>query len=263
MRSVGATRSSCVYNSAEPNNADCEVFRRSAIFTRFVTVRLCSLLPEKLMHPQVPIREYEQAVYVYWFGPTLPTVKIGHSNNPDQRLAQLGNVTGVPDHLASFAAIVWLDRKREQVEARAHALAAQFRRSGEWFELTASAALGYVISAAEELHIRYEVEDRAGLLTARTTSSSPISGPWMRCSKCGQLTNVPPGSTRPCSYCGSSAPLLSNRDTPVQTNVYVATPPGQPWMRCRKCCELTNVPVGSTRPCSYCGSSAPLLSNMI
>lgn len=116
------------------------------------------------MKEPAPIREYEQAVYVYWYGPNLPTAKIGHSNSPDKRIAQLGNDTGVPDHLASFAAIVWLDRRREQVEARAHAMAASFRKSGEWFDLTASAALGYIISAAEELNVRYEVEDRAGLL---------------------------------------------------------------------------------------------------
>jgi len=109
----------------------------------------------------IPIKEYEEAVYVYWFGPNFPSVKIGHSSDPDKRLKQLGNDTGVPDHLASFAAIVWLDRKREKVEARAHELAADFRRSGEWFELTATEAVGYVISAAEEMEIRYEVQDRA------------------------------------------------------------------------------------------------------
>ncbi|MEY4883313.1 MAG: hypothetical protein RIS34_1167, partial [Pseudomonadota bacterium] len=116
------------------------------------------------MSDEIPIREYEQAVYVYWYGPTLSSVKIGHSNDPDRRLAQLGNDTGVPDHLASFAAIVWLDRKREKVEARAHEMAAIFRRSGEWFEITASQALNYIVDAAKELNIRYEVEDRASLL---------------------------------------------------------------------------------------------------
>lgn len=113
------------------------------------------------MNNSTPIKEYEEAVYVYWFGPNTPSVKIGHSSDPDKRLKQLGNDTGVPDHLASFAAIVWLDRKREKVEARAHELAAEFRRSGEWFEVTATEALGYIISAAEEMGIRYEVEDRA------------------------------------------------------------------------------------------------------
>ena len=118
------------------------------------------------MNESIPIREYEEAVYVYWFGPSLPSVKIGHTNDPDKRLNQLGNDTGVPDHLASFAAIVWLDRKREKVEARAHAMAAPFRRSGEWFDLPAHEALAYIISAAKELGIRYEIEDRAGLLAS-------------------------------------------------------------------------------------------------
>ena len=122
------------------------------------------------MSDPIPIREYEQAVYVYWFGPTLPAVKIGHSNDPYKRLLQLGNDTGVPDHLASFAAIVWLDRKREKVEARAHELAADFRRSGEWFDLNAADALGYIIAAATELKIRYEVEDCAGIHAATIES---------------------------------------------------------------------------------------------
>jgi hypothetical protein len=39
------------------------------------------------MTNQTPIREYEQAVYVYWLGPNLPTVKIGHTNDPDRRLS--------------------------------------------------------------------------------------------------------------------------------------------------------------------------------
>jgi hypothetical protein len=115
------------------------------------------------MNKLTPIREFEQAVYVYWYGPKLPTVKIGHTNDPAKRLIQLGNDTGVPDHLASFAAIVWVDRKREKVEARAHELAANFRKTGEWFELTASDALRYIVSAAEELNVRYEIEDRAGI----------------------------------------------------------------------------------------------------
>ncbi|MDO9134244.1 GIY-YIG nuclease family protein [Hydrogenophaga sp.] len=115
------------------------------------------------MPEETPIREYEQAVYIYWFGPQLPTVKIGHSNDPHKRLAQLGNDTGVPDHLAGFAAIVWIDRKREKVEALAHELAADYRRTGEWFELSAKAALEYVIEAARLLGIRYEVEDLTGI----------------------------------------------------------------------------------------------------
>lgn len=115
------------------------------------------------MAEEISIREYEQAVYVYWFGPSLPTVKIGHSNDPDKRLMQLGNDTGVPDHLASFAAIVWVDRKREKVEALAHKLAVDYWRTGEWFELSASSALEYILESVRQLGVRYEVEDRAGV----------------------------------------------------------------------------------------------------
>lgn len=122
------------------------------------------------MNKPTPIREFEQAVYVYWYGPKLPTVKIGHTNDPAKRLIQLGSDTGVPDHLASFAAIVWVDRKREKVEARAHELAANFRKAGEWFELTATAALRFIVSAAEDLNVRYEIEDRAGIDQEKTPS---------------------------------------------------------------------------------------------
>ena len=118
------------------------------------------------MNKFIPIKEYEEAVYIYWFGPNTPSVKIGHSSDPDKRLKQLGNDSGVPDHLASFAAIVWLDRKREKVESKAHELAAKWRKSGEWFELTASEALKFIVAAADELNIRYEVEDRVGGLLA-------------------------------------------------------------------------------------------------
>lgn len=116
------------------------------------------------MSEQIPIREYEQAVYVFWYGPETPSVKIGHTNNPDRRLDQLRNDTGVPGHLASMPLIVWLDRLREKVEAHAHEMAAAHRKDGEWFELTATEALRYIVDAAEELNIRYEIEDRAGLL---------------------------------------------------------------------------------------------------
>ncbi len=115
------------------------------------------------MAEEVPIREYEQAVYIYWFGPNLSSVKIGHTSDPERRLIQLGSDTGVPDHLASYAAIVWVDRKRERVEALAHQLAEASRRSGEWFDLTAVSALEYILEAVRQLGVRFEVEDRAGI----------------------------------------------------------------------------------------------------
>ena len=115
------------------------------------------------MSELTPIREYEQAVYIFWYGPELPSVKIGHTNLPERRLTELRNDTGVPGHLASYAAIIWLDRGREKVEAKAHELAADFRRDKEWFDLTATEALNYVESAARQLRIRYEIEDRANL----------------------------------------------------------------------------------------------------
>ncbi len=111
----------------------------------------------------IPIRDFEEAVYIFWYGPELPAVKIGHTNLPERRLAELRNDTGVPAHLASYAAIVWLDRTREKVEAKAHELAADFRRDGEWFELAAADALNFVEAAARQLGVRYEIEDRASL----------------------------------------------------------------------------------------------------
>lgn len=108
-----------------------------------------------------PIRKYEQAVYVYWLGPNLPTVKIGHTNNPARRLEEFRRETGTPGHKASFAAIVWLDRHRERVELAAHRTAHKFRRDGEWFSMSASDAIDHVVAAAKANGIRYEVEDCA------------------------------------------------------------------------------------------------------
>lgn len=110
-----------------------------------------------------PIRKYEQAVYVYWLGPNLPTVKIGHTNNPARRLEEFRRETGTPGHKASFAAIVWLDRHRERVELAAHRAAHKFRRDGEWFSMSASDAIDHVVAAARANGIRYEVEDCAGI----------------------------------------------------------------------------------------------------
>lgn len=110
-----------------------------------------------------PIREYEQAVYVYWLGPDLPTVKIGHTNNPSRRLEEFRRETGTPGHKASFAAIVWLDRHRERVELTVHRAAHKFRRDGEWFSMSASDAIDHVVAAAKANGIRYEVEDCAGV----------------------------------------------------------------------------------------------------
>ncbi len=110
-----------------------------------------------------PIRECEQAVYVYWLGPNLPTVKIGHTNNPARRLEEFRRETGTPGHKSSFAAIVWLDRHRERVEQAAHRAAREFRRDGEWFAMSASDAIDHIVAAAKANGIRYEVEDCAGV----------------------------------------------------------------------------------------------------
>ncbi len=110
-----------------------------------------------------PIREYEQAVYVYWLGPNLPTVKIGHTNNPARRLEEFRRETGTPGHKASFAAIVWLDRRREAVELAVHRRLRDQRRDGEWFAVSAEDALAAIVAVAESMNIRYEVEDRADL----------------------------------------------------------------------------------------------------
>ena len=119
------------------------------------------------MTNQVPIREYEEAVYVYWLGPNLPTVKIGHTNNPERRLAVFRNETGTPGHKADFAVIVWLDRCREAVEREAHRILAAKRRDGEWFSASAAEALDAIVQGARHLNIRFEIEDRADITGAR------------------------------------------------------------------------------------------------
>ena len=111
-----------------------------------------------------PIREYCNAVYVYWLGRELPTVKIGLSNNPERRLLDFARETGTPGHKAAFAAVVHLDRRMYEVEQEAHRRLAAKRRNGEWFAVTAEQALATVIDVAEHLGLRYEVEDCAGLL---------------------------------------------------------------------------------------------------
>lgn len=113
-----------------------------------------------------PIREYEQAVYVYWLGPNLPTVKIGHTNNPARRLEEFRRETGTPGHKAGFAAIVWLDRRREAVELAVHRCLAAQRRNGEWFSVSPEEALAAIVAVAENMNIRYEVEDRADITGA-------------------------------------------------------------------------------------------------
>jgi hypothetical protein len=115
------------------------------------------------MNEPFPIREYEEAVYIFWFGPKLQAVKIGHTNDPRRRLAELTSATGVPGFVSEYAAVVWLDRTREKVEAMAHELASEFRRDGEWFDLTAAEGLNYVVAAAKQLGVRYEIEDLANL----------------------------------------------------------------------------------------------------
>ena len=109
------------------------------------------------------LRKYEQAVYIYWLGGSLPTVKIGHTNDPERRLSEFRRETGTPGHKAGFAAIVWLDRSRERVEAAAHRAAAAFRRDGEWFELSPSDAIDTVVAAAKAVGANFAVEDCAGV----------------------------------------------------------------------------------------------------
>ncbi len=125
-----------------------------------------------------PIREYEQAVYVYWLGPSLPTVKIGHTNNPARRLEEFRRETGTPGHKSSLAAIVWLDRRREAVELAVHRRLAAQRRNGEWFSVSPGEALAAIVAIAENMNIRYEVEDRAditGAIARRESAAAEVA----------------------------------------------------------------------------------------
>ena len=119
------------------------------------------------MTNQIPIREYEVAVYVYWLGPNLPTVKIGHTDDPASRLRTFRRETGTPGHKGAFAAIVWLDRRREAVEHEAHRILAAKRRDGEWFSASAAEALDAIVQGARSLNIRFEIEDRADITGSR------------------------------------------------------------------------------------------------
>lgn len=131
------------------------------------------------MTTETPIREYQQAVYIYWLGRELGTVKIGHTNNPDRRLREFANETGTPGHRASFAAVVWLDRRREEVELAVHRRLADKRRDGEWFAITPEQALEAILLEVNQRGIRYEVEDFADITGALTRAEEErVAAQW-------------------------------------------------------------------------------------
>jgi hypothetical protein len=90
----------------------------------------------------------------------------------------------------------------------------------------------------------------------------------LRCGKCSQLTSVPFGATRACSFCDVAAPLLTNDScatTAAQSieaaALPMATKSDTNFIKCTKCNQMAHVPVGATRACSYCGINAPLMTN--
>jgi hypothetical protein len=83
--------------------------------------------------------------------------------------------------------------------------------------------------------------------------AQPVGNNYIRCNKCGQLTDVPSGTTKRCNYCGTAAPLLTNKTEALRHG---------PYAKCIKCGQLTMVPSDNAKTrCGYCGESAPFLNS--
>jgi predicted GIY-YIG superfamily endonuclease len=89
--------------------------------------------------------------------------KIGITANPDQRLAQLQYAAKTP---LSFAWIGAAKDRTVAIEREAHGMLAQYRRQGEWFEVSSDAAVGAISAAAHQLGqpvVGFESPERAEL----------------------------------------------------------------------------------------------------
>jgi hypothetical protein len=75
-------------------------------------------------------------------------VKIGMTTNPTARLAQLRSALSLP---LEFAWIGASEGRTIAIEREAHSMLAQYRRNGEWFEISPDAAVGAVNAAAYRL----------------------------------------------------------------------------------------------------------------
>jgi Meiotically up-regulated gene 113 len=72
-------------------------------------------------------------------------VKIGITNNPNARLAQLQSASTAP---LDFAWIAAASDATAAIEREAHNMLAEHRRNGEWFEIQPDAAVGAISAAA-------------------------------------------------------------------------------------------------------------------
>ncbi|WP_376960079.1 GIY-YIG nuclease family protein [Azospirillum sp. A26] len=95
---------------------------------------------------------------VYVIGPESGPLKIGISSDINKRLAALQ--TGSADKLSVHYSTDIPDGKARAVEAAAHAMLRERRKSGEWFDITLDEAQDAIREAMEELDKPHEAPVR-------------------------------------------------------------------------------------------------------
>lgn len=88
-------------------------------------------------------------MFIYVIGANSGSHKIGFARNCESRLRAL--LTGSPEHLALKFKLAVDKSEHRAIEARAHDLVADQRRSGEWFYVTAEEAEAAVVEAARQI----------------------------------------------------------------------------------------------------------------
>jgi hypothetical protein len=121
-----------------------------------------------------------RAIYVVRSEPG--PVKVGIATNPRARLSQLRTASAVPLHL-DFAAETEGDARA--LERRAHAILAERRLAGEWFNIDSREAVAAVRRAAQELGValygpRTSSARHPPARTPRTKPSPLARGVWRR-----------------------------------------------------------------------------------
>ena len=79
------------------------------------------------------------------------TVKIGRSDNPENRLAKLQ--TGNPHKLVLYG---FIDNVSQELESELHRILDPFRLEGEWFRLT-DEVIRFMISRTDEISCDYKI----------------------------------------------------------------------------------------------------------
>lgn len=107
---------------------------------------------------------------IYVVSSTPGPIKIGIAKMPRRRFGALQTSSAVPLSLAFVAEC----DAAEKIERRAHQMLSSSRTRGEWFSVTAAAAIDAVMAAAAELG--YEIRPQSVARKARRAGSSPTIG---------------------------------------------------------------------------------------